>query len=121
MSSWKARLLMLLTTMAMILAVSMPTMAQAQTDDGCIGVGSGPDDEDCIGILTGTGDSCDFNDSNLDGIDDNDFDLDGINDNCENLDSSGFDTISVGDVDCFIEDGDELVFCVDDNGDIVNV
>ncbi len=112
MSSWKARLLMLLTTMAMVLAVSMPTVAQAQTDDNCIGVSNGvaDSDDECIGVFLGDDDNgdCDFSDLDLNGIDDDDFDVDGIDDDCDFEDdfSADFDDCDTVSTDLV---GDEIV------------
>ena len=122
MRSWKTRLLMLFTVVAMLIAVSVPALAD---DDGCIGVGDG---FDCIGVSTfdGFSDNCvdDFGNNVCDNFGDNCFDEFGNSDsNCDNFDtfdSQGFDTISVGDLECLTEDGD-VDFCVDENGDVVNV
>lgn len=122
MKSWRARLLALLTAVAMILALS-GTAAMADVDrhdrdngifnnngDDCLGVGGGSE-EGCVGIFLGDNDNgdCDFNDLDLNGIDDNDFDLDGINDNC---DSGNVDTFTLNEGEC-ADFGDTVLCNVD--------
>ncbi len=108
MSSWKARLLMLLATMAMLIAVSVPAMADDLDGDGidddCIGVGGGSE-EGCIGVYLGDDDDCDFEDFDGDGNDDDDSDLDGIDDDCD-FDDEEDEEDEIDEV-CFVyENGD---------------
>ena len=109
MRSWRARLLMLVTAAAMLLAISGPA-AMADNfrhngdrvffdrnddvdffgfdrhdafDDGCIGVGNG---FDCIGVDVGN-----------------------------DLFDEDFDTIDVGNLECLVEDGNDVDFCVNED------
>ncbi len=107
MKSWRARLLALLTAVAMILTLS-GTAAMADVDrhgndngifnnngddngifndngDDCIGVGGGSE-EDCIGVFLGD------NDNNNDEL----------------------DTIDVGPLVCLVDEND-VIFCVDED------
>jgi hypothetical protein len=103
MKSLMGRLLVLLTVVAMLLAVSGPA-AMANDFDGFFG--DSLDNADC-GIF---GDRCDNNlDNENCGI---------FGDRCDN--QEGLDVIRVGDLRCLVEDGDDVDFCVNKHtGEIV--
>jgi len=133
MESWKMRTLMLLTTMAMVLAISIPVAAQTDRDD------CPPWDEDC----GSQSDNCPPWDENCDSQSDNcppwDEDCGSQSDSCpaweENCDPQSdsrddhsddglVDTYWVGGAQCFVtydrEDGgiDETV-CFNKAGEVV--
>src|SRR5919107_4157314 len=124
MQHWKARILMLLSTMAMVLALSMPVVAQAQSCP--------PWDEDCD-----SSEDCPPWDENCDSSEEDDY----YGDDYYGDDYYGddyYDTFEVGgaycvaffddDGDGYDEDGDgydqdadgyEDVVCFDDYGNVV--
>ncbi len=119
MSSWKARLLMLLATMAMLIAVSVPAIAQDFDGDGfddCEFVGFDESGDALFLCEADFDDDFFFFDADFDGIDDDFDDCLGaeIDGECFGIERADFDGDGIGDFD---DDDDGIDFDGDDDDD----
>ena len=119
------RLLMVSALAALMAAMMVVTAAPAMAndwDDGCVGVVQGGE---CIGVGSVDNDHLHhfgvFNDR---GLFDHDNDHRGLFDHglLDDNDEEDLDTIDVGPLECLVEDGDDVKFCVnEDTGERVHV
>ena len=111
MKSWKMRLVLVLTMLAMVLAVSIPAMANNERDDvnrECFPFCNGHDDNDRHDF-DNFRDFCDDND-------DCDFDRSDFRDFCDDNDDCDFEDLGLLDSSDF-EIGDVQLVCGDNDGD----